>query len=58
MGFAGLISAAETVSSSIKNAKRTTESPLSEIMDKKKTNTEDYTDDTLDSSLEEGENFK
>ncbi len=49
MGFPGLISAAETMPSSIKNAKRTTESPLSEIMDKKKTNTEDYNVDTLDS---------
>jgi len=57
-GFAGLFDEPNKLLSCTKYTKRTTQSPLSEIMDHKKTNLEDENDDTLDLSLEEGENFK
>ena len=56
-GFAGLFGGSDKLISCTKNSKRTTQSPLSETMEQKKTNLDDENDDTFDLSLEEGENF-
>ncbi len=57
-GFAGLFDEPKKLLSCTKYSKRTMHSPLSEIMDHKKSNLEDENDDTLDLSLADGENFK